>query len=124
MLSVGVGHERFLSGRGDQTSRLVVHARDREGATRIAARAPGLDMQPLVGLDRLVQPDRMVQARDVELAVAGKVTLLGVKSMDARKLALSCSTAQFKFKGIKVCSERTQQSVATDRRGNAAPAER
>jgi hypothetical protein len=64
------------------------------------------------------------ESGDVELTVAGKATLLSVKDMDARKLALSCSTAQFKFKDVVVRSERTQQSVAADRRENAAPAER
>ena len=64
------------------------------------------------------------ESGDVELTVAGKATLLGVKDMDARKLALSCSTAQFRFKDVVVRSERTQQSVAADRRENAAAAER
>ena len=61
---------------------------------------------------------------DVELAVAGKVALLGVKGIDPQRVSLSCSTAQFKFKDVFVRSERTQQSVAADRREDAAPAER
>ena len=64
------------------------------------------------------------ESGDVELTVAGKATLLSVRDMDARKLALSCSTAQFKFKDVVVRSERTQQSVAADRREDAPPAER
>jgi hypothetical protein len=64
------------------------------------------------------------ESGDVELTVAGEAALLGVKDTDARKLALSCSTAQFKFKDVVVRSERTQQSVAADRREDAAPAER
>jgi hypothetical protein len=61
------------------------------------------------------------ESGDLELTVAGKATLLGVKDIDARKLTLSCSTAQFKFKDVMVRSERTQQSVAADRGENAAP---
>lgn len=64
------------------------------------------------------------QSGDVELAVAGKVALLGAKDIDVEKLALSCSSAQFEFKNVVVRSEGAQQSVAADRREDAAPAER
>jgi hypothetical protein len=64
------------------------------------------------------------ESGDVELTVAGKATSLGVKDMDPKKVVLSCSTAQFKFKDVVVRSEPSQQSVAADRRENAALAER
>ena len=60
---------------------------------------------------------------DVEVAIAGKVALLGVKDLEAERISLSCSSAQFKFTDVAVRSERIQQGVATDRRANAAPAE-
>lgn len=61
---------------------------------------------------------------DVEVSVAGKVASLILKDIAVDRIALSCSTAQFKFTDVVVRSERTQQSVAADRRKDAAPAER
>jgi hypothetical protein len=43
---------------------------------------------------------------DVELAIAGKVALLGA-NFEAGKISLSCSSAQFKFNDVAVRSERT-----------------
>jgi hypothetical protein len=61
---------------------------------------------------------------DVELAAAGKKASLRLKDVAIERITLACSTAQFKFTDVVVRSERTQQSVASDRRDDAAPAER
>ena len=45
---------------------------------------------------------------DVELAIAGKVALLGAKNLEAERISLSCSSAQFKFTDVAVRSERAQ----------------
>lgn len=66
----------------------------------------------------------VTESGEVELTVADKATLLGVNKIDVERLALSCSTAQFKFKNVVVRSERSQQSIAADRAGDLAPPER
>jgi hypothetical protein len=64
------------------------------------------------------------EAGEVEIFAAGKVASVGTKNVVFERIALSCSTAQFKFKDVIVRSDRTQRGVAAARSEDAAPAER
>jgi hypothetical protein len=112
-----VGLQLFRDRKAQDTLQVAVLRPDSEGGRSILTSVPWKGSPVAFNLS-------VNDSGDVDVSAAGKAASLRLKDIAVEKIALSCSTAQFKFTDVVVRSEFTQQSVAADRREDAAPAER
>src|SRR5690349_13713904 len=66
--SAGVGHQAFLRQGGEVPAFDVVYRCDRQTAAAGSAWTHGTDVKPPVRAQRPVQPDRMIEAGDIDSA--------------------------------------------------------
>jgi hypothetical protein len=112
-----VGLQLYRDREAQDTLQVAVLRHESEGGRSVLTSVPwkGSPVAFLLSVDA---------SGGVQVSVAGKVAFLGLKDIDFERIALSCSTAQFKFTDVVVRSERTQQSVAADHGEDAAAVER
>ena len=112
-----VGLQLYRDREAQDTLQVAVLRQESEGGRSVLTSVPwkGSPVAFLLSVDA---------SSGVKVSVAGKVAFLDLKGIDFEGIALSCSTAQFKFTDVVVRSERTEQSAAADRREDAAPVER
>jgi hypothetical protein len=111
-----VGLQLYRDREAQDTLQVAVLRHESEGGRSVLTSVPwkGSPVAFLLSVD----------ASGVKVSAAGKVAFLDLKDVAFERIALSCSTAQFKFTDVVVRSQLTQQSVTAGRPEAAAPAER